>query len=329
MEHICLFREKNMKRVDFFAEIVYTETKRFAEEGKTMFELRKIGEHTYYIESPTRIGIYCLNETDVCLIDGGLDAGVGKKVRRVLDENGWHATAIFATHAHADHVGAMGYLQEYYGCPVYAPSLEYPMLARTALTPTYLFGGFPFGDLRGKFFQAPPMRPSLLTEDVLPVGFEMIPLPGHTFDMVGFKTPDDIWFLGDCVCSETTLEKYHLTLLYDVESYLKTLDALDELSGVLFVPSHAEPVSDLHCLTAKNRAKICEISDLIVSLCGNGLTWESLLKQIFDHYGLQMDLTQYTIVGSTVRCYLAYLYNCGKVTCSVEENCLIWRKGNE
>ena len=29
-------------------------------------------------------------------------------------------------------------------------------------------------------------------------GFELLPLPGHFFDMVGFRTPDDVVYLADC-----------------------------------------------------------------------------------------------------------------------------------
>ena len=32
----------------------------------------------------------------------------------------------------------------------------------------------------------------VLTAEALPEGFESIPLPGHFFDMVGFRTADDV-----------------------------------------------------------------------------------------------------------------------------------------
>ena len=61
-----------------------------------------------------------------------------------------------------------------------------------------------------------------LTEDVLPEGLKIINLPGHFFDMVGFRTGDDVVYLADCLSSKETLEKYQIGVLYDVENYLKT-----------------------------------------------------------------------------------------------------------
>ncbi len=36
-----------------------------------MFELNQVGEKSYYINCPAKIGIYRLNDTDVYLIDSG------------------------------------------------------------------------------------------------------------------------------------------------------------------------------------------------------------------------------------------------------------------
>ena len=47
-----------------------------------MFELVQITENTYYIESPAKIGLVRLNDTEVCLIDEGarFDLGGGRVV---------------------------------------------------------------------------------------------------------------------------------------------------------------------------------------------------------------------------------------------------------
>ena len=38
-----------------------------------MYELRQAAGNSYYIESPARIGLVKLNDTEVCLIDSGSD----------------------------------------------------------------------------------------------------------------------------------------------------------------------------------------------------------------------------------------------------------------
>ena len=59
-----------------------------------MYELIQVGPRSYYIQSPAKIGLVRLDDREVCLIDSGSDKEAGRKVRQVLDANGWHLTAI-------------------------------------------------------------------------------------------------------------------------------------------------------------------------------------------------------------------------------------------
>ena len=68
--------------------------------------------------------------------------------------------------------------------------------------------------------------------------------------------------------------------------------------------------------------KICEICEI----CENNLTFESILKCIFDEYNLTMNPNQYVLIGSTVRSYLSYLYDEGKVEYEFKNNQMLWKK---
>ena len=50
-----------------------------------MYELNRVGEQSYYINCPAKIGIYKANETDVYLIDSGNDKDAGRKIRKILE----------------------------------------------------------------------------------------------------------------------------------------------------------------------------------------------------------------------------------------------------
>ena len=204
-----------------------------------MYELIQLAERTYYIKSPTNIGLFRLDEKNVCLIDSGNDKEAGRKVRQLLDQNGWRLTAIYNTHSNADHIGGNQYLQNQTGCKVYAPGIECDLTRHPLLEPAFLYGGYPPKELRHKFLMAKPSDAQELTAACLPEGFEWLPLPGHFFDMVGFRTPDDVVYLADCLSSRETLEKYQIGFLYDVAAYLNTLEMVKTLTARAFVPAHA------------------------------------------------------------------------------------------
>lgn len=292
-----------------------------------MYELIQIPDtNCYYIQSPAKIGLVKLDDSRVCLIDSGSDKDAGRKVRQHLDANGWQLSTIYNTHSNADHIGGNKYLQGQTGCQIYAPGIEYAFTRRPILEPSFLYGGYPCKDLRHKFLLAQESDARLLTPDVLPEGFALLPLPGHFFDMAGFRTPDDVVYLADCLSSKETLEKYQISFIYDVAAYLKTLEMVQALEARMFVPAHAEATTDIAPLARYNIQKVQEIAQKTLDLCREPLCFESLLQQLFAHYGLVMNFEQYVLVGSTVRSYLAWLKDEGRLQAEFDNNLLLWRQ---
>ena len=291
-----------------------------------MYELNHITGNSYYIQSPSKMGLVKLSDTDVCLIDSGNDKDAGRKVRQLLDANGWHLTAIYNTHSNADHIGGNRYLQGQTKCRIYAQGIECNITRHPVLEPAFLYGGFPPKDLRHKFLMAQESDAQELTGAMLPEGFELLQLPGHFFHMVGFRSPDDVVYLADCLSSRETLDKYQIGFLYDVAAYLDTLEKVKTMQAAAFVPAHAEVTEDIAPLAQYNIDKVLEIADHMVDLCAEPAIFEELLKKLFDDYGLTLTFEQYVLVGSTVKSYLAWLKDNGRLTVLFEDNRLLWRR---
>lgn len=290
-----------------------------------MYELIHVLGNTYYIDCPAKIGIYDCGDGSVYLIDSGNDKDAARKVRRVLEAQGWSSVrAVLNTHSNADHVGGNKYFQSNFGCRIFAPGIEADITRHPILEPAFLFGGFPCRELRHKFLMAQESSAEDVSAEGFPEGFEVIPLPGHFFDMVGYRTPDDVVFLADCVSSAATLEKYGIGFIYDVDAYLRTLDKIETLDAKAFVPSHAECVTDTHELAEINRSKVAEVIDRILTYCRQPLGFEQILKRLFDDYGLELNFQQYALVGSTLRSFLAYLKDSGRLAVSFEDNIMRW-----
>ena len=290
-----------------------------------MYELIQVSAHCYYIQSPAKIGLVRLDGQDVCLIDSGSDKEAGRKVRQILDAQGWHLTAIYNTHSNADHIGGNKYLQAQTGCKIYAPGVECDFTRHPILEPSFLYGGFPPKELRHKFLLAQESDALPLTPEALPAGMTALPLPGHFFDMVGFSTEDGVVYLADCLSSQETLEKYQIGFLYDVAGYLNTLETVAAMSAKLFIPAHAAATETIAPLARYNIQKTLEVGDKIVELCRTPMCFEQLLAELFSAYGLTMSFEQYALVGSTVRSYLSWLKDSGRVDAFFDQNRLLWK----
>lgn len=288
-------------------------------------ELVQVGEKTYYIKNATNIGIYKVDETQVYLIDTGNDKEAGKKILKIIDEQGWTVKGIINTHSNADHIGGNKLIQDRTNCTILAYNIEKAFTENPILEASFLYGGYPFKDIRNKFLLA---KESVVTkiDGNLPNGLEYFVLKGHFFDMIGIKTSDNVYFLADSLFSEETITKYHLFFIYDVKEFCNTLEYLSTLNGNLYIPSHCEATTDISDLIKINRNKVQEIMNKIYNACQKEMSFEEILKYIFDEYNVTMNANQYVLVGSTIKSYLSYLYDNNKIVYEFKDNKMIWKQ---
>lgn len=290
-----------------------------------MYELEQVGPQSYYINCPAKIGIYAQSEREVYLIDSGNDKEAAKKVLKIADVKGWTIKGILNTHSNADHIGGNSFIQNKIGCPVFSSGIEADFTRHPVLEPSFLYGGYPCKNLRNKFLMAKESVVTDFSSPEFPKEVEIIPLPGHFFDMVGFRTPDNTVFLADCVSSRATLEKYGVTFIYDVAAYLETLANIETLKADIFVPSHAEVCNDVSELAEINRQKVYEIEQIIKVICDTLKTTDDIISEIFRRFNLTMTIEQYVLVGSTVRSYLSWMKDRGVIDFTTDNCMLLWK----
>ncbi len=94
----------------------------------------------------------------------------------------------------------------------------------------------------------------------------------------------------------------------------------------MFVPAHAEAAADIKELVRYNRDKVHGVADRIQSICKEPMCFERVLQEVFKGYGLSMNFEQYVLVGSTVRSYLSWLKDTGKLTAAFQDSMLLWQR---
>ena len=69
-----------------------------------------------------------------------------------------------------------------------------------------------------------------------------------------------------------------------------------------------------------------EIENKILEICENPLCFEQILQKLFQLYDLGMNFQQYVLVGSTVRSYLSWMKEQGKLKAEFLDSMLLWSR---
>ena len=275
-------------------------------------EIRKLGERTYVIENPVNVGIYLINDNEVCLIDTGSSKDYGKNIAKVLEENNWTLKYIVNTHSHADHIGGNNYLQEKYRALIYAEKTESYFINNPLLEPALMYGAKPLESLCTSFLMAKPSN----CEDIKNMnieGLEIVDLKGHSFGLIGIATSDNVLFVGDAYTSPRILNKYAIQYTYDVEEFLKTLDYLETTNYDYYVPSHGEIEKDIKGTLAINRQTTLSIEKEILDILEYKHFYNDILNELFINNHIKSSVEQYHIIGTTIKSFLTKLVKEDKI----------------
>ncbi len=286
-------------------------------------ELKQIGSKTFCIEHDTNIGIHFTDDGRMYLIDTGSE-GDGEKIDEILSREGWVPSCIINTHTHIDHIGGNEFLMRKYGIPAYCTDYDMAFAHYSELEAAYMNGGYPAEKLR-TIFAHPGMIGFRSIEKETPDGIDWTYLPGHSFGMIGIRTSDDIWFLGDSYLSRSFLKQYTFGFIYNVEAYIDTLKKLKEFKGSLFVPSHGIIESDIVETLEQNLRSVAEMCSMICETCREYRGQDKILQQMYERLRMHARPAQHALLSSTVKSYLTYLQDRNKLECRFVDNIMKWR----
>ena len=286
-------------------------------------ELKQIGPKTFCIEHDTNIGIHFTDDGRMYLIDTG-SKGDGEKIDEILSREGWVPSCIINTHTHIDHIGGNEFLMRKYGIPAYCTDYDMAFAHYSALEAAYMNGGYPAEKLR-TIFAHPGMIGFRSIEKETPDGIDWTYLPGHSFGMIGIRTSDDIWFLGDSYLSRSFLKQYTFGFIYNVEAYIDTLKKLKEFKGALFVPSHGILETDIVPSLEQNLRSVAEMCSMICETCREYRGQDEILQQMYERLRMHARPAQHALLSSTVKSYLTYLQDRNKLECRFVDNIMKWR----
>jgi Zn-dependent hydrolases, including glyoxylases len=175
---------------------------------------------------------FLIEENDLILIDPGDDASF---ILEEIQRQRLNLKAIFATHGHFDHIGAVGEIQQSFNVPFYINEKDLFLVKRLNETAKYFLGYNPY-------FLSPKNIKKLnnKTFHVSRFTFDIIFTPGHTPGSVCFYFEDEkIIFTGDTLFKDG-IGRYDFSYSDKkklFESLKKILSLPDE---TIIYPGHGE-----------------------------------------------------------------------------------------
>lgn len=300
--------------------------------------LIKLTEHIYILPIATNIGVIAFSEekqTEIYLIDSGNDDEYAKVILKQLQASFSNplVKTIINTHSHADHCGGNEYIRKETGCTIWASDGEAGLMEHPDIETGLIWGGNPVKELKNSYFVAKPCKADKTfknneTFSIKDISVEVISLNGHYLDQTGFVITDTdgkkVCFAGDALSGRNVIKKYWIQYLFDEGKTKKSLERLSKVQADFYVPGHGNYVDSIDGIIELNEIALLETENMIIDELSSPKTTEQILKAVADRNGIRLGLSQYVLIGCTLRSYLSSLSDEGKIKYEISHNMMYW-----
>ena len=243
--------------------------------------------------------------------------------------------AIINTHSHADHCGGNVFLRELTGCAVWATKGESVLMELPILQTALVYGGSPIKDIESKYLKADPCPVDRILREGEPIPLaqhlrlDPIALPGHYIDMAAVRVQDgqrSVCFLADGISGRNVIQRYWIQYLFNEHEFKSSLLKIRDIRADAYVPGHGDMVTEIEGLVELNLLAVLETEAMIEDALTEPLTFEEILKTVADRNQIPLKVSQFELIGSTVRSYLSSLHAEGRIAYEITGNKMRWKK---
>ncbi len=288
-----------------------------------MFEIKKIKGNTFYFESFSNVGIYIPDGKNALLIDACDHPRMVRSLDRQLTEMGVSVSAVIDTHGHVDHICGNKFFQEKYGCRLFSTEKEQAFIKYPSLESEFHFAGVDVKKVNNPYLLTESSETEIIDRDNAPFGVKTVDLPGHSFEMIGVITGDNVFFMADSILSAKTWDEYRLPFFNNVNKSIETLEKIRTVEADVYVPSHAEPTDYIAELAQYNIDRLREKKELALSLC-EGRSFDMIFEEYARIEGFRIRADKYPMFAAMLRNILQSLVEDEKIHAVYENHRLVY-----
>lgn len=293
--------------------------------------LEYIKGNTYCIVTGySRLPVYKLDEKNVIMIDSGLPRE-WEGIEKCLDKETLTVKAVLSSHYHPDHIGNHLKLRRKFGAMLYLS----PYAAAAKATPMNMLGSMAgittYRQVKNHFGEgfAPDVfldwnAPSVEVEGAV---FQILQLPGHCAEHMGFITPDNVGYVADTVLSKNIIEHLRSTFTTCVELDLLSKEKLTELNCDRYIVAHNAVCDSIRELAIQNRDHMLARLELLENIACDYMNLDTLVARFLEVTDNQLDSVR-KVAGTrrNVIPLVDYLMDTGRFTARVKDGYIEYKK---
>lgn len=293
--------------------------------------LEPVKENTYCIVTGySRLPVYKLDEQNIIMIDSGLPRE-WEGIEGCLEKEKLTVKAVLSSHYHPDHIGNHLRLRKKYGAMLYLS----PFAANAKADPMNMLGSMAgvttYRQVKNHFGEsfAPDVYLDWNAASVTVEGaeFQILQLPGHCAEHMGFITPDNVGYVADTVLSKNIIEHLRSTFTTCVELDLISKEKLTELNCDKYIVAHNAVCDSIRELAIQNRDHMLARLELLEQIAVDYMNLDTLVAKFLEVTDNQLDSVR-KVAGTrrNVIPLVDYLMDTGRFTARVKDGYIEYKK---
>ncbi|MFI3253124.1 MAG: MBL fold metallo-hydrolase [Eubacteriales bacterium] len=292
-------------------------------------KLKAIKGNTWAIVGDCYMPLYRMNEKDCILMDTGYPKE-REELENLLEVEGLRLQGIICSHAHVDHVGSAEYFRKKYKIPLYLSQGEGGILSHILNIKAYRMAISPketmeaMGDcVSTEAILIPDHQKSV---EICGVKFGLELTEGHSSAHLCIITPDDVCYLGDALLTKDQLDAklpYAMDLAQNLESHKR----IKTFPYSHYIMAHFGECSlgDLGALVEDNMSMFSARVEDVYQIVKKGKTMEAIALDFCKLHNLNHRKGKRVyFFQRTLRFYLDYLEDCGRIQMEMGEEGLLY-----
>ena len=249
-----------------------------------------MGDTFCIVTGYARIPLFKLGGGRAVIFDSGLAVPDRAGIFDLLRREELRVAAILTSHAHIDHTGNHKAIQQEHGAVVYMTPFDAAVSGTPMNLKAYLYGT----SYRGVMDYGASMLcradriicPEDTAVEVDGARFEILRLPGHAPEHLGFVTPDRVAYVADALMSDRVLNSVRIPYCMCCELDFQSKRMLRNTNYAGYIIPHNGIYEDITALADRNIQKLQEKIDIVAGLADHYLSLEELVARSMTAMGV-------------------------------------------